>query len=178
MYSWDNAQVVLVGNKCDLEQDRAVTQERGQRLADQLGNISSLSLYLACSTLDVRFLSLFVCFFVSSCLFAWLVVMSCVFRRVLQIKTHSWEKIPVMLIGNKCDMDDERVVQSEDGGKLASELGTCILENQLALLLHHAFNAAFCQHRLTSVFSLFRLGLEFFETSAKENVNVKAVFER
>ena len=46
MYSWDNAQVVLVGNKCDLEQDRAVTQERGQRLADQLGNISSLSLSL------------------------------------------------------------------------------------------------------------------------------------
>ncbi|CAF1592990.1 unnamed protein product, partial [Adineta steineri] len=37
MYSWDNAQVVLVGNKCDLDQDRAVTQERGQRLADQLG---------------------------------------------------------------------------------------------------------------------------------------------
>jgi GTPase SAR1 family protein len=37
MYSWDNAQVVLVGNKSDLEQDRAVTQERGQRLADQLG---------------------------------------------------------------------------------------------------------------------------------------------
>ncbi|CAF0712502.1 unnamed protein product [Adineta steineri] len=37
MYSWDNAQVVLVGNKCDLEQDRAVSLERGQRLADQLG---------------------------------------------------------------------------------------------------------------------------------------------
>jgi Ras-related protein Rab-3C len=37
MYSWDNAQVVLVGNKCDLEHDRAVTLERGQRLADQLG---------------------------------------------------------------------------------------------------------------------------------------------
>ncbi len=39
MYSWDNAQVVLVGNKCDLEQDRAVTEERGQRLADQLGKV-------------------------------------------------------------------------------------------------------------------------------------------
>jgi hypothetical protein len=37
MYSWDNAQVVLVGNKCDLEQDRAVTHERGKRLADQMG---------------------------------------------------------------------------------------------------------------------------------------------
>ena len=41
MYSWDNAQVVLVGNKCDLEQDRAVIQDRGKRLADQLGNSSS-----------------------------------------------------------------------------------------------------------------------------------------
>jgi GTPase SAR1 family protein len=48
MYSWDNAQVVLVGNKCDLEQDRAVTQERGKRLADQLGNLSKYCI------LDVR----------------------------------------------------------------------------------------------------------------------------
>ena len=50
MYSWDNAQVVLVGNKSDLEQDRAVTQERGQRLADQLGKFS-----LNINILDVRF---------------------------------------------------------------------------------------------------------------------------
>ncbi|CAF3151567.1 unnamed protein product [Rotaria socialis] len=62
---------------------------------------------------------------------------------VLQIKSHSWEKSPVILVGNKCDMADERNVQSETGERLASELG-----------------------------------LEFFETSAKENVNVKAVFER
>jgi GTPase SAR1 family protein len=53
MYSWDNAQVVLVGNKCDLEQDRAVTQERGQRLADQLGKF--MYIYM----LDVRFNCLF-----------------------------------------------------------------------------------------------------------------------
>ena len=36
-YSWDNAQVVLVGNKCDLEYERVVSAERGRRLADQLG---------------------------------------------------------------------------------------------------------------------------------------------
>ena len=30
----------------------------------------------------------------------------------------------MMLVGNKCDMDDDRVIQSEDGGKLARELGT------------------------------------------------------
>ena len=64
MYSWDNAQVVLVGNKCDLEQDRAVTQERGQRLADQLGNVFERF----SSTLDVRFC----CLFFRPTLFAWL----------------------------------------------------------------------------------------------------------
>jgi GTPase SAR1 family protein len=42
MYSWDNAQVVLVGNKCDLEHDRAVIQDRGKRLADQMGNFLNI----------------------------------------------------------------------------------------------------------------------------------------
>ena len=58
MYSWDNAQVVLVGNKSDLEHDRAVTQERGQRLADQLGNLNldvHLFISLSLSIFDVRF---------------------------------------------------------------------------------------------------------------------------
>jgi GTPase SAR1 family protein len=57
MYSWDNAQVVLVGNKCDLEQDRAVIQERGQRLADQLGKFI-VWMYAYCCHLG----SLFCCF--------------------------------------------------------------------------------------------------------------------
>ncbi|AWP05793.1 putative ras-related protein Rab-3D-like isoform 3 [Scophthalmus maximus] len=36
-YSWDNAQVVLVGNKLDLEEDRQVQTEDAQRLATELG---------------------------------------------------------------------------------------------------------------------------------------------
>ncbi|VDK56330.1 unnamed protein product [Anisakis simplex] len=60
-----------------------------------------------------------------------------------QIKTYSWENAQVVLVGNKCDMDDERVVSFERGRQLADQLG-----------------------------------LEFFETSAKENINVKAVFEK
>lgn len=36
-YSWDNAQVVLVGNKADLESARAVSAERAHKLARQLG---------------------------------------------------------------------------------------------------------------------------------------------
>jgi len=60
-----------------------------------------------------------------------------------QIKTYSWENAQVVLVGNKCDMDDERVVSYERGRQLADQLG-----------------------------------LEFFEASAKENINVKAVFEK
>ncbi|KAM9469231.1 ras-related protein Rab-3A-like [Clarias gariepinus] len=36
-YSWENAQVLLVGNKCDLEEERVVTVDRGRELSQQLG---------------------------------------------------------------------------------------------------------------------------------------------
>ncbi|KAK5926527.1 hypothetical protein CgunFtcFv8_022090 [Champsocephalus gunnari] len=36
-YSWGNAQVVLVGNKLDLEEDRQVPTEDAHRLASELG---------------------------------------------------------------------------------------------------------------------------------------------
>lgn len=62
---------------------------------------------------------------------------------VTQIKTYSWDNAQVVLVGNKCDMEDERVVSTERGKQLSDALG-----------------------------------LEFFETSAKENLNVKIVFER
>lgn len=39
MYSWDNAQVVLVGNKMDLEEERVITTDRGKHLAEQLGTV-------------------------------------------------------------------------------------------------------------------------------------------
>uniref|UniRef100_A0A1A9WYJ4 Ras-related protein Rab-3 n=1 Tax=Glossina brevipalpis TaxID=37001 RepID=A0A1A9WYJ4_9MUSC len=62
---------------------------------------------------------------------------------VTQIKTYSWDNAQVILVGNKCDMEDQRVISFERGRQLADQLG-----------------------------------VEFFETSAKENINVKAVFER
>lgn len=36
-YSSDNAQVILVGNKADMAEERVVSYERGQALAKQLG---------------------------------------------------------------------------------------------------------------------------------------------
>lgn len=62
------------------------------------------------------------------------------FRRVTQIKTYSWDNAQVILVGNKCDMEDERVISFERGKQLADQLG-----------------------------------VEFFETSAKENINVKVL---
>uniref|UniRef100_A0A4W5MKZ1 small monomeric GTPase n=1 Tax=Hucho hucho TaxID=62062 RepID=A0A4W5MKZ1_9TELE len=45
-YSWDNAQVILVGNKADLEDDRLVPAEDGQRLADELGGREYTHIYI------------------------------------------------------------------------------------------------------------------------------------
>ena len=39
-YSWDNAQVILVGNKCDMEDERVISTDKGKQLADQLGKYS------------------------------------------------------------------------------------------------------------------------------------------
>ncbi|MGH0179933.1 UNVERIFIED_CONTAM: hypothetical protein FKN15_002982 [Acipenser sinensis] len=60
-----------------------------------------------------------------------------------QIKTYSWDNAQVILAGNKCDMEDERVISTERGKQLAEQLG-----------------------------------FEFFETSAKDNINVKQTFEQ
>lgn len=36
-YSWDNAQVILAGNKCDMEEERIMSVDSGRLLAEQLG---------------------------------------------------------------------------------------------------------------------------------------------
>lgn len=59
-----------------------------------------------------------------------------------QIRTYSWDNAQVVLVGNKCDLEDQRVVSTERGRQLANQMG-----------------------------------LEFFETSAKENLSVKEVFD-
>lgn len=66
------------------------------------------------------------------------VLTAAVFCRVTQIKTYSWDNAQVILVGNKCDMEHERVISYERGKTLADELN-----------------------------------IEFFETSAKDNHNVK-----
>ncbi|XP_043942008.1 ras-related protein Rab-3B [Protopterus annectens] len=60
-----------------------------------------------------------------------------------QIKTFSWDNAQVILVGNKCDMEDDRVIPAENGKQLADQLG-----------------------------------FDFFEASAKANINVKQIFER
>lgn len=46
--------------------------------------------------------------------------------RATQIKTYSWDNAQVIVVGNKCDLEDERVVAAEDGRRLADDLGQCL----------------------------------------------------
>ncbi|CAG5091559.1 Oidioi.mRNA.OKI2018_I69.PAR.g13132.t1.cds [Oikopleura dioica] len=57
------------------------------------------------------------------------------------INEHASEDVERMLIGNKCDMEDKRLISEERGKKVAEENG-----------------------------------IKFFETSAKENINIELAF--
>ena len=55
-YGWESAQIILVGNKSDMEYDRVVSRERGQELAHNLGydffEVSAKSGYNVSETFD------------------------------------------------------------------------------------------------------------------------------
>lgn len=53
-------------------------------------------------------------------------VLKCAFRAT-QIKTYSWDNAQVIMVGNKCDMDEERIVPPEKGKHLADQLGEMLL---------------------------------------------------
>ncbi|KER32245.1 hypothetical protein T265_01677 [Opisthorchis viverrini] len=106
--------------------------------------------------------------------------------RVTQIKTYSWDNAQVVLVGNKCDLADERAVSVDWGRRLAQQLGgvtqikTYSWDNAQVVLVGNKCDLA--DERAVSVDWGRRLaqqlGLEFFEASAKEDVNVRNVFER
>lgn len=116
------------------------------------------------------------------------------FFRATQIKTYSWDNAQVILVGNKCDLEDDRLVPTEDGQRLAEELGITFwnfrYHAQLLLLSFCSLIYA-CWACSTGIHlpHLFRVnerktwsgpfsGFQFFEASAKDNINVKQVFER
>lgn len=92
------------------------------------------------------------------------------FPRATQIKTYSWDNAQVVLIGNKLDLEDDRQVPAEDAQRLATELGQLTqVVNRNKPNFHHS--------HLILRFSL-SLGFQFFEASAKDNINVKQVFDK
>ena len=55
----DDVEKMILGNKCDVEEKRVVTKERGEKLAQQLGVKVNLSICDVCASLiDIFF---FVC---------------------------------------------------------------------------------------------------------------------
>merc|ERR1712065_94345 len=47
---------------------------------------------------------------------------------IRNIEQHASEDVEKMILGNKCDMEDKRMVSTEDGQKLADEYGVPFLE--------------------------------------------------
>lgn len=102
------------------------------------------------------------------------------FYRATQIKTYSWDNAQVILVGNKCDLEDERLVPTEDGQRLAEELGmrSSIFDISLLKYCFRVPFSVFSQSTCSEVVFLWTSGFQFFEASAKDNINVKQVFER
>ncbi|KAG7277524.1 hypothetical protein CRUP_030686 [Coryphaenoides rupestris] len=192
-YSWDNAQVIMVGNKCDLDEERVVPPEKGRHLAEQLGfeyyevsakeNINVQQVFerlvdIICvkmsERVDVeapaapatappdsptsppssprrqeRYRTITTAYYRGAMGFILMydITNEDSFNAVqdwaTQVKTYSWDNAQVIMVGNKCDLDEERVVPPEKGRHLAEQLG-----------------------------------FEYYEVSAKENINVQQVFER
>jgi Ras-related protein Rab-3C len=55
-------------------------------------------------------------------------------KRVTQIKTHSWDNTQVVLVANKSDMQEDRVVSKERGAQLAKQLGTLYIVTLSSLI--------------------------------------------
>ncbi len=63
------------------------------------------------------------CMWAIIALWEWMLTSLLVLNRSTQIKTYSWDNAQVILAGNKCDMEEERVVSSDSGRLLAEQLG-------------------------------------------------------
>nr|BAG56961.1 unnamed protein product [Homo sapiens] len=142
-YSWDNAQVLLVGNKCDMEDERVVSSERGRQLADHLGfeffeasakdninvkqtiyrNDKRIKLQIWDTAGQERYRTITTAYYRGAMGFILMydITNEESFNAVqdwsTQIKTYSWDNAQVLLVGNKCDMEDvicEKMSESLD----------------------------------------------------------------
>jgi len=60
------------------------------------------------------------------------------------LRTKEDERIPIVLVGNKCDLSSERVVETKEGEELAKQWGVKFYETSAKLKL----NNEICFHQL------------------------------
>lgn len=62
-----------------------------------------------------------------------------IYEKILQVKK---EHVPIILVGNKCDLEEQRVVPFADGQHLASKFNTICMEISAKENIHveQAFN--------------------------------------
>ena len=59
------------------------------------------------------------------------------------MQEHANEDVEKMILGNKCDMEDKRVISKERGETIARENGVPFLEVRCSELAHHEINSVF-----------------------------------
>lgn len=101
-----------------------------------------------------------------------------VFPRATQIKTYSWGNAQVALVGNKVDLEEDRQVPTEDAQRLATELGQHThTHTQFFITCSARTKTSINNHTELFFLSLPSPGFQFLEASAKDNINVKQVFD-
>ena len=59
------------------------------------------------------------------------------------MQEHANEDVEKMILGNKCDMEDKRVISKERGETIARENGVPFLEVRCSELAHHEINSLY-----------------------------------
>ncbi|MGH0151094.1 UNVERIFIED_CONTAM: hypothetical protein FKN15_057858 [Acipenser sinensis] len=130
----DDVPMILVGNKCDLEDERVVGKEQGQNLARQWNSCAFLE-SSAKSKINVneeQFTAMRDLYMKNGQGFAlvYSITAQSTFNdlqdlreQILRVK--DTDDVPMILVGNKCDLEDERVVGKEQGQNLARQWNSC-----------------------------------------------------
>ena len=72
------------------------------------------------------------------------------------MQEHANEDVEKMILGNKCDMEDKRVISKERGETIARENGVPFLEVRCSELAHHEMNSVFACKSFRSLLSQLR----------------------
>ncbi|KAF7990677.1 hypothetical protein HCN44_000482 [Aphidius gifuensis] len=136
--------IILLGSKCDLKRNREVPTERAEKFADKYGidfkvrvieiDEKKIKLQVWDTAGQERFKSITTAYYrgAHGIILVYDVTDEKSFENIKEwmrlIKTHASEDVEKILLGTKCDLENQRKVTTERGKQLAVECGMKFLE--------------------------------------------------